>query len=77
MNDERENSQEAIRGSIVLSECSLGLPVSKASQQAERAKWWKVYLMHFLFMWNLRTYEYASASHLNSRSFQTQLIVKN
>jgi hypothetical protein len=28
----------------------------------ERAKWWKVYALHFLFMWNSRTFEYVSVS---------------
>lgn len=26
----------------------------------ERMGWWKVYWMHFLFMWNSRTFEYVS-----------------
>jgi hypothetical protein len=26
----------------------------------ERMKWWKVYALHFLFMWNSRTFEYVS-----------------
>jgi hypothetical protein len=30
------------------------LPVEK------RTKWWKIYTLHLLFMWNTRTYEYAS-----------------
>jgi iron-regulated transporter 1 len=29
----------------------------------ERAKWWKVYALHLLFMWNSRTYEYVSVSY--------------
>jgi hypothetical protein len=29
----------------------------------ERMKWWKVYALHFLFMWNSRTFEYVSVSH--------------
>jgi hypothetical protein len=28
----------------------------------ERMKWWRVFAMHFLFTWNVRTYEYASVS---------------
>lgn len=28
----------------------------------ERMRWWKVYAMHFLFMWNSRTFEYVSVS---------------
>lgn len=28
----------------------------------ERMKWWKVYALHFLFMWNSRTFEYVSVS---------------
>lgn len=30
------------------------------STKDEKWKWWKVYALHFLFMWNTRTYEYAS-----------------
>jgi hypothetical protein len=32
------------------------------SKRGERWKWWKMYTLHFLFMWNTRTYEYASVS---------------
>jgi len=28
----------------------------------ERMKWWKVYALHFLFMWNSRTFEYVSVN---------------
>jgi hypothetical protein len=31
-----------------------------ASVKEERWKWWRVYALHFLFVWNTRTYEYAS-----------------
>lgn len=34
----------------------------KVSSWDERTKWWKVYAMHFLYMWNSRTYEYVSVS---------------
>lgn len=34
----------------------------------ERLKWWKVYALHFLFMWNSRTFEYVSVSSLKSYS---------
>lgn len=27
-----------------------------------RARWFRIYVLHLLFMWNLRTYEYASVS---------------
>ena len=30
--------------------------------EAGRSKWWKIYALHFLFMWNTRMYEYASVS---------------
>ena len=33
---------------------------NSTSRAEERMKWWKVYALHFLFMWNTRTYEYAS-----------------
>jgi hypothetical protein len=41
-----------------------GLQARKLSYlgRDERWKWWKVYALHFLFMWNTRTYEYASVS---------------
>lgn len=26
----------------------------------EGTKWWKIYTLHFLFMWNTRTFEYVS-----------------
>jgi hypothetical protein len=34
----------------------------KTSSWDERMKWWKLYSMHFLFMWNSRTFEYVSVS---------------
>ena len=30
--------------------------------KGSRAKWFRIYVLHLLFMWNLRTYEYASVS---------------
>jgi len=36
----------------------------RPSRGSERVKWWKVYTLHFLFMWTTRTYEYASVSVL-------------
>ncbi len=40
--------------------------VKKSNSRAEeRMKWWKVYALHFLFMWNTRTYEYASVGPLH------------
>lgn len=36
--------------------------IERKSRGGERMKWWKVYAMHFLFMWNSRTYEYVSVS---------------
>jgi hypothetical protein len=32
------------------------------SAKTGRAKWFRIYVLHLLFMWNLRTYEYASVS---------------
>jgi len=32
------------------------------SAQDEKEKWRKIYALHFLFMWNTRTYEFASVS---------------
>jgi len=32
----------------------------KLSRTEERKKWWKVYALHFLFVWNTRGYEFAS-----------------
>jgi len=34
----------------------------KRTSWGERMKWWKVYALHFLFMWNSRTFEYVSVS---------------
>lgn len=34
----------------------------KRTSWEERMKWWKVYALHFLFMWNSRTFEYVSVS---------------
>lgn len=41
-------------------------PTRRFSLGEERAKWWKIYALHFLFMWNIRTYEFASVSNLLS-----------
>lgn len=30
--------------------------------KSARARWYRIYVLHLLFMWNLRTYEYASVS---------------
>lgn len=38
----------------------------KQSRWEERLKWWKVYALHFLFMWNSGTFEYVSVSFPNS-----------
>ena len=35
----------------------------KMSAQDEKEKWRKIYALHFLFMWNTRTYEFASVSY--------------
>ena len=34
----------------------------KRTSWEERMKWWKVYALHFLFMWNSRTFEFVSVS---------------
>jgi len=34
----------------------------KRTSWEDRMKWWKVYALHFLFMWNSRTFEYVSVS---------------
>ncbi len=36
----------------------------KGTRWEERLKWWKVYALHFMFMWNSRTFEYVSVSDL-------------
>jgi hypothetical protein len=57
---ERENeSSETSEEDDSLSVFSLE---GKASSWDDRIKWWKVYVMHFLYMWNSRTYEYVSVS---------------
>ena len=48
--DEMEFLDEGIEGSFL----------GHSTQGGDRAKWWKVYALHFLFMWNTRMYEYAS-----------------
>lgn len=30
----------------------------------EQSKWWKLYVLHFLFMWNMRTYEFATVGNI-------------
>jgi hypothetical protein len=72
--DEIKTSEEAIRDREIISESSVDMAAGKQSWQAERAKWWKVYLMHFLFMWNSRTYEYVSVSCPNFYYLHTHLI---
>ena len=42
----------------------------------ERLKWWKVYALHFLFMWNSRTFEYVSVSHSEAIWVKMRLIGK-
>lgn len=32
-----------------------------------REKWYRIYVLHLLFMWNLRTYEFASVSLTTQR----------
>jgi hypothetical protein len=39
---------------------------AKMTSWEERMKWWKVYALHFLFMWNSRTFEYVSVSFTSS-----------
>ena len=51
----------------LLNEGSNRLFKIKTPIAGERWKWWKVYAMHFLFMWNSRTYEYVSVSRLESK----------
>jgi len=35
-------------------------PKAPLTRAEERKKWWKVYLLYFLFLWNSNLYEYAS-----------------
>ena len=32
------------------------------AKKSGRARWFRIYVLHLLFMWNLRTHEYASVS---------------
>lgn len=45
----------------------------------ERWKWWKVYCLHFMFMWNHRTLEYASVSSMqvcfNTSTYFVQIVL--
>jgi hypothetical protein len=35
-------------------------PKAPLTPAEERKKWWKVYILYFLFLWNSNIYEYAS-----------------
>jgi len=51
---------------FLVDELGFGDESIKVRVVGERAKWWKIYTMHFMFMWNTRTYEYASVSSSQS-----------
>jgi iron-regulated transporter 1 len=62
--DDRRDSDETIDElesslSVLSSEGNGG----RGTSWEERLKWWKMYALHFLFMWNSRTFEYVSVSH--------------
>jgi hypothetical protein len=60
--DEPTRNEEAIQDTDSMTEASVDVSLGKEPSGIERSKWWKVYAMHFLFMWNSRTYEYVSVS---------------
>ncbi len=52
--EEMENGFDRMNGSVDIPRAR------KMSPREEKMKWWRVYAMHFLFMWNSRTFEYVS-----------------
>lgn len=56
------NNEEAIQDTDSMTEASIDVSSGKAPSVIEKSKWLKVYALHFLFMWNSRTYEYVSVS---------------
>lgn len=38
--------------------------------KSARSRWYRIYVLHLLFMWNLRTYEYASVGWTPSAPWQ-------
>ncbi|TVY81125.1 Solute carrier family 40 member [Lachnellula suecica] len=56
----RDDDVDAPMPVLTSSEESIEVFPGTASGAIGRSKWWRVYMMHFLFMWNSRTYEYVS-----------------
>lgn len=58
------NSEEMVDGLESLGEMSTQESRMKRLSWEKRLKWWKVYGLHFLFMWNSRMFEFVSVSRL-------------
>lgn len=58
--EDEEHRAEMGNGFAGLNGNSDGPKLRKMTSREERMKWWRVYAMHFLFMWNSRTFEYVS-----------------
>ncbi|KAG4439095.1 hypothetical protein IFR05_005437 [Cadophora sp. M221] len=54
-NDHQESLHPLLTNEVFESEGEHVFPLL-----VERTKWWKIYVLHFLFMWNTRTFEYVS-----------------
>ena len=63
-NHRDEVDDESAADTELLSEDSM-TEFKHPSCAGERLKWWKLYTLHFMFMWSTRTYEYASVSLLS------------
>jgi len=61
-NEPRGGNREAVQDTDAVTEASIDTLSEKAPSGIGKSKWWTVYAMHFLFMWNSRTYEYVSVS---------------
>ncbi|KAH7327182.1 Ferroporti-1 [Rhexocercosporidium sp. MPI-PUGE-AT-0058] len=58
-NDRDNDNQELLHG-LLSDEAFESDGEHVFSLVVERTKWWKIYMLHFLFMWNTRTFEYVS-----------------
>ena len=67
-----KDGRSEIRSSLIYQNLDRGSR-EFSSLVVERRKWWKIYGLHFLFTWNSRTYEYASASFKHSFGFDQSI----
>jgi len=61
--DGKRYSQESMVDELESSVSGMSSDQDGKTSWEERMKWWKVYALHFLFMWNSRTFEYVSVKH--------------